>query len=322
MDIVVNRQGGPVREQLKAQLELKILGGEMAPGQRLPSVRALARRLKVHANTVSAAYQELEHAGHLELRSGSGVFVRSAGPRLPQEARDLDEMVRLALHLALSRGYTGGEVRAAVERWLAAGPPDRVVVIDRAREMADLLVRELAQVLRQPVSAASLADLEGDPALISGALAVALPYHVDAVRRQVPGAAVFCLNVEVSPEDRGAVLALPSGAIVLVVSHSPTVLPFAATLIKSLRGDDVLVEARALSARADWRRLIRAADLVFSDVIAYPEVRQGRPRRVREVRFVPKLVQARLVEALTVVVARRPGRAAGGGSRTAPPGGR
>ena len=73
MDIVLNRRGGvPVRDQLVAQLELKILGGELPLGQRLPSVRSLARRLKVHHNTVSAAYQALEDSGHVELRRGAG----------------------------------------------------------------------------------------------------------------------------------------------------------------------------------------------------------------------------------------------------------
>ena len=100
MDIVLNRRGGvPVRDQLVTQLELKILGGELAQGQRLPSVRALARRLKVHHNTVSAAYQDLEAAGHVELQRGSGVFVRGGGPRILTEARGLDEMIRLALPL-------------------------------------------------------------------------------------------------------------------------------------------------------------------------------------------------------------------------------
>ena len=47
MDFVVNRKGGvPVRDQLVTQLELKILGGELTHGQRLPSVRSLARRLR------------------------------------------------------------------------------------------------------------------------------------------------------------------------------------------------------------------------------------------------------------------------------------
>ena len=87
MDIFINRRGGvPVRDQLVTQLELKILGGELTQGQRLPSVRALARRLKVHHNTVSAAYQDLQVAGHVDLRRGSGVFVRTGGPRALAEA--------------------------------------------------------------------------------------------------------------------------------------------------------------------------------------------------------------------------------------------
>ena len=82
MEIVLNRRGGvPVREQIATQLQLQILGGNLAHGQRLPSVRALARRLRVHHNTVSAAYQDLQAAGHVQLKRGSGVFVRRAACR-------------------------------------------------------------------------------------------------------------------------------------------------------------------------------------------------------------------------------------------------
>ena len=44
-----------IREQLTAQLVLGIVSGRLAPGERLPSLRALARRLRIHANTMSAA---------------------------------------------------------------------------------------------------------------------------------------------------------------------------------------------------------------------------------------------------------------------------
>ena len=108
MDLVLNRRGGvPVRDQLVAQLELKILSGDLAPGQKLPSVRALARRLKVHPNTVSAAYQDLKTGGQVELRRGSCVFVRRGGPTALQDARGLDEMIRLALNTAFRKGFKG-----------------------------------------------------------------------------------------------------------------------------------------------------------------------------------------------------------------------
>ena len=82
MDFVLNRQGGvPLHDQLLAQLELQILSGAIAPGQRLPSVRVLARRLGLHANTVSSAYRDLESAGHVELRRGAGRLRARGGAR-------------------------------------------------------------------------------------------------------------------------------------------------------------------------------------------------------------------------------------------------
>ncbi|HET7295061.1 MAG TPA: GntR family transcriptional regulator [Vicinamibacteria bacterium] len=305
MDIVLSRRGGvSVRDQIKAQIELKILGGDFKAGQRLPSVRALARRLRVHANTVSAAYQLLEDAGHLELRPGSGVFVRSSGPKAPQDARDLDEMIRLSLHLALER-YSGNEVRAAVVRWLQGTPPDRIVAIDASREMGELLARELEDALGIPASFCSVVELQERPERLTGALAVTLPYHLERVRAIAPGAAVESVNLEVSPEDRHAVVSLPAGAILLVVSHSPTVLPFASVLVRSLRGDELLVEARLRQAASEWQRLVKAADMVFADALSLAEVRRARPRRLRELRLLPPVVLRRLRDALAVVVPRR-----------------
>ena len=306
MEIVLNRRGGvPVRDQLVTQLEMKILEGSLAHGQRLPSVRALARRLKVHHNTVSAAYQDLEAAGHVELQRGSGVFVRKAGPTTLTEARGLDEMIRLALNAAYRKGFAGPEIRAAVERWLAAAPPDRVIVVDPAGEMAELLVHEIRTALKVPASSCSLDELRRDPGRTAGALTVVLPYHLEAVRAAAPGAAVEVVTLEVSAADREAIEAVPAGSIVLVVSHSPTVLPFASVFLRSLRGDEVLAETRLLSAPREWKRLVKAADLVLADALSVEAVKRAGPRRLREVRVVPQSALARLRQALTVVVPKR-----------------
>jgi len=312
MDIFINRRGGvPVRDQLVTQLELKILGGELARGQRLPSVRALARRLKVHHNTVSAAYQDLQVAGHVDLRRGSGVFVRTGGPRALAEAKGLDAMIRLALHAAFAKGFAGGEVRVAVERWLAAAPPDRVVVIDPSREMAEIIMREIHQALGISASGATFEDVAREPAMLSGALAVVLPYHEATMAQMVPGAALEVVHLEVSAPDRDAINALPAGSIVLVVSHASTVLPFASIFLRSLRGEDLHVEVRLLSAKREWRRLIAAADFVLADVLASDEVRKAHPRRLREVRMLSPSALERLREALTVVVPRGESRTRG-----------
>lgn len=302
MEIILNRRGGvSVRDQLVTQLELKILDGTLAKGQRLPSVRALARRLKVHHNTVSAAYQDLEASGHVELRRGAGVFVRGGGPSALAEARGLDEMIRLALHTAFRKGFTGREVRQAVERWLAAAPPDRVVIVDPAPDMAELLMHEIRQTVGVPTSCCTPEDLARDPARLSGALALVLPYHEEKVRQLAPAAALEVLTLALHPEDRKAALALPGGSIVLVVSHAPTLLPFASVFLRSLRGDEILVEARLLSAAREWRRLVRVADLVLGDALSVEELRRHHPRRLREVRVVSAEALQRLRQALTVV---------------------
>src|SRR3954464_1052318 len=70
----------PLREQLVTQIVLGILSGDLEAERRLPSTRELARRFRVHANTVSAAYRQLEEEKWLESRHGSGVFVRNKRP--------------------------------------------------------------------------------------------------------------------------------------------------------------------------------------------------------------------------------------------------
>ena len=309
MDIVLNRRGGvPVKDQLVAQLELKILGGSFVPGERLPSVRALARRLEVHANTVSAAYQDLESAGHVELRRGAGVFVRRGAPAALPEARGLDEMIRLALSAAFRQGHSGVEIKAAVERWLKAAPPERVVVVDPSPEMAELVAHEVRSVLPIPVAGCGLLDLARKPGLLSGALALTLPYHATAVARHVPGAAVQVIHLEFPQKDREAVRELPPGSTILVVSHSPTVLPFASVLLRTLRGDEVLVETRLAKSPKEWRRLVPAADLVFADALAVGAVKKARPRRLREFRVLTQPALGRLRDVLSAVVPRGDGR--------------
>jgi DNA-binding transcriptional regulator YhcF (GntR family) len=298
VDIVLNRKGGvPLHDQLLAQLELKILTGAIAPGQRLPSVRALARRLGLHANTVSSAYRDLEEAGHVELRRGAGVYVRAGVPAALEDARGLDEMVRLALSAAFRKGHSGSEIRAAVERWLRAAPPERVVMVDPRRETLELVAHEIVSSLGVPASGCTLEELEKEPGLASGALLLALPYHVAKVARAAPGALLETVHVEGSPEDQKIVLSLPEGATILLVSTSPILLQIAGAFIGGLRGDEVLVETRLLARRAEWRRLIPAADVVFADALAAPAVREARPRRLRELRLLGEKDLARVRKA-------------------------
>ncbi len=303
MEFALNRTGGvPLHDQLLAQLELQILGGTIAPGQRLPSVRALARRLGLHANTVSSAYRDLEKAGHVELRRGAGVYVRAGVPAALEEARGLDEMVRLALSAAFRKGHSGSEIRAAVERWLLAAPPERVVLVDPRRETLELVAHEIRTSLGVPASGCTVEELERDPSLASGALLLALPYHAAKAAKAAPAATLETVHIEASAEEQKILRCLPVGATVLVVSASPILLQIAGAFVNGLRGDELLVETRLLSRRAEWRRLVPVADVVFADALAAPAVREARPRRLREVRLLGEKDLARVRKALNLAV--------------------
>jgi DNA-binding transcriptional regulator YhcF (GntR family) len=62
-------------EQIRAQIAVQVAAGTLAPGTRLPTVRALAASLAVATNTVARAYRELEHAGVVTTRGRAGTVV-------------------------------------------------------------------------------------------------------------------------------------------------------------------------------------------------------------------------------------------------------
>ena len=67
--------GTPPYEQIRTQVTDQVSRGELAPGDRMPTVRGLAEDLGIATNTVARAYRELEQAGVIETRGRSGSFV-------------------------------------------------------------------------------------------------------------------------------------------------------------------------------------------------------------------------------------------------------
>src|SRR6476619_3877660 len=115
----------PIREQLVTQIVLGILSGDLEAGRRLPSTRELARRFRVHANTVSAAYRQLEDEKWLESRHGSGVFVRHKKPAGRAGASlAMDELIAGLFKSARDASMPLVDLRQRLRHWLAMQPPD------------------------------------------------------------------------------------------------------------------------------------------------------------------------------------------------------
>src|SRR5258708_3465512 len=111
---VSRRSSIPIREQLSAQLLFGILSRRLGPGERLPSVRDLARRVKVHPNTVSASYQDLAARGWVKRKAGSGVFVCDIDHRGKGDL--IDTFVHAWIEEGLSRGFALEALTAVFEK--------------------------------------------------------------------------------------------------------------------------------------------------------------------------------------------------------------
>jgi GntR family transcriptional regulator len=96
---VSSSDGVPVYLQIVNQVKYLVASGRLAPGEQLPPVRKLAEQLLVNPNTVARAYRELEMAGVIVTRRGSGVFVSDSGSPLARRERNriLNERIDMLL---------------------------------------------------------------------------------------------------------------------------------------------------------------------------------------------------------------------------------
>src|SRR5258708_38419862 len=95
MEIQLSRESEvPLRRQLAEQIVFLITTGKLRAGEQLPSVRELARRLKIHHNTVSEAYQDLVRRTWVTRRRGSRLVVGLREASQQDSATDnLDELI-------------------------------------------------------------------------------------------------------------------------------------------------------------------------------------------------------------------------------------
>ena len=83
--IVSNISGVPIYEQIKQQVKSAILSGELQEEEALPSLRTIAKELKISVLTVTRAYNELEEEGFVKNIQGRGCFVMGRGSELIRE---------------------------------------------------------------------------------------------------------------------------------------------------------------------------------------------------------------------------------------------
>ncbi|GAA5347064.1 GntR family transcriptional regulator [Planifilum fimeticola] len=106
----------PLYEQILQQMRNAIVKGEMALGEKIPSVRDMARALKVNPNTVIRAYQELERDGLTETRRGQGTFITTSQERVERIRNELAQhAIEEFLEKMQSLGYSWEEIERCLQ---------------------------------------------------------------------------------------------------------------------------------------------------------------------------------------------------------------
>jgi len=107
MDIIIsNSSGQPIYEQICRQIKSSIGAGKIKPGEPLPSIRALARELRISVITTKRAYEELERDGFIYTIAGKGSFIAQQDLELARESnlREIETHLQTALQLAQQSG--------------------------------------------------------------------------------------------------------------------------------------------------------------------------------------------------------------------------
>jgi DNA-binding transcriptional regulator YhcF (GntR family) len=254
-----------LREQLVTQVILGILSDDLAAGQRLPSTRELARRFRLHPNTVSAGYRQLERERWVEFRHGSGVYVRKHKPELaPSSALALDQLISQLFRSARELGAPLGAVHSRIRQWLELQPPDHFLLIEPDEKLRTILASEIQQAVTFPVQSCDLCDC---PKTLDGGIPVMLPNRAAAAQQALPeGTELLTLQVRSVPTSLAGWLPAPSATLIGVASAWPNFLKLAHTMLHAAGFPaDALIFRD--TGKANWQRGLQQTAAVACDSV-------------------------------------------------------
>lgn len=110
--IISNSSGKPIYEQITAQIKAMIMNGTLSPGDMLPSMRLLAKELRISVITTKRAYEDLERDGFITTVVGKGSFVREADREFVKEEqlKAVEQHIQAAVDTAKQYGMTEEEL--------------------------------------------------------------------------------------------------------------------------------------------------------------------------------------------------------------------
>lgn len=270
----------PIRVQLEAQIILGILSNDLKASQRLPSTRELARRYKIHSNTVSAAYRQLASKGWVDFRKGSGVYVRgSASGRSHEGNLPLDRLIAFFLNIGLDKGHSLREIQSRLRHWLSLPPPDHFLVVEPNPELRRIVVAEIEEATGVRAIGAGPDECTSAD-LLTGAAPVAMFGQAEVVRSALPrDTYLITLRSRSVPESLQGEKPPPADALIAIVSCWPEFLSWAHTILVAAGVDPNALSFRN-ARKKGWEKGLCSTAFVITDSLIARHLPAGCASRV------------------------------------------
>lgn len=115
--IISNSSDKPIYEQITVQIKAMVMSGQLKEGDALPSMRTLAKELRISVITTKRAYEDLEKDGFITTVVGKGSFIKAADVRLVREEKlkQIEELLLQVISLAEQSGIKRAEIEEIIE---------------------------------------------------------------------------------------------------------------------------------------------------------------------------------------------------------------
>ncbi|MGK7932269.1 MAG: GntR family transcriptional regulator [Microcystaceae cyanobacterium] len=279
----------PASRQLLDQLRFAIASRQYPPGHRLPSTRQLAMITGLHRNTVSKVYQQLEEQGLVESIAGSGIYVKIQNNEgnsnqtypLAQDYPEAHQIIQTSLNELLLKGLTLSQVQelflAEIEWRLRCNAQVLITVPKQDMGAGQLIVRELEQALEIPIQLVFLEELDKFLAKNQSGTVVTSRYFIHQAEAITEPYAVRAIAVDIHDyrEELSQIKDLPPNTRLGLVSLSLGIVTISETLIRSLRGDELMVMTATASDKEKLTAVVKYSHTIMSDAASYPLVKQA-----------------------------------------------
>jgi DNA-binding transcriptional regulator YhcF (GntR family) len=293
-----------IHQQLVTQLSLQIASGQLPEGIKLPSVRSLSARLGIHYNTCLGIYKELASLGLVEIKKGSGVIVGKFAASTAENQADsweLQQMARYFAQMVHQKGYQWNDVVMALNRAYEQLQQQsrRVTFVDVHPDILPVFKAELEHFLHIPIQVVTMDEVASAPPDDTTTWLVSR-YHYRQLKEFLNDEeTVLIIDVGSGQQEIERIKSLPEGAMVVVISHSQTILEMAEAVISGLRGHELLVRLVQFNEGLDEiQNAVHHARLVCSDFLCAQQLSDQIKTPVSVMRVIPDEEMGKIRETL------------------------